>query len=150
MDGKILDPDGARERLAAWKGRIDKLAADTQAMSDRLSGLRVTARDPSGLAEVTIDSTGTLVQLELTDRMRRSAPAAVAAAIMAAVAEAKNQLAERSQEIITETVGTNSAAARAIADSVERRLRGGAAAERAAGSGGQDDDYEARSYLGRR
>lgn len=29
MDQGILDPDGARERLAAWKGRIDKPAAMT-------------------------------------------------------------------------------------------------------------------------
>lgn len=28
--GGILDPDGAMERLAAWKGGIDRLAADTK------------------------------------------------------------------------------------------------------------------------
>jgi hypothetical protein len=48
MNGNILDPDGARERLAAWKGRIDKLAADTKAMSDQLQEVQVTASDPGG------------------------------------------------------------------------------------------------------
>ncbi|SCE66560.1 hypothetical protein GA0074695_0151 [Micromonospora viridifaciens] len=30
--GGLLDPDGAMDRLAAWKGRIDKLATDTKTM----------------------------------------------------------------------------------------------------------------------
>jgi len=148
MDGNILDPEGARERLAAWKGRIDKLAADTQTMSNRLQGLRVTASDPTGLAEVTIDSTGALVDLRLTDRIQRVSPAAVAQTIMATLGDARNKLADRSQEIIADTVGTESPAARAIADSVER-LRSGPAPERAAA---RDDDegYDTRSYLGER
>jgi hypothetical protein len=41
MNGNVLDPDGVRERMAAWKDRIDKLATDTQAMRDRMQGLRV-------------------------------------------------------------------------------------------------------------
>jgi hypothetical protein len=56
MNGNILDPDEAHERLAAWKQRIDKLAADTRTMSDRLKEVQVTANDPHGLAEVTVDS----------------------------------------------------------------------------------------------
>jgi hypothetical protein len=150
MDGNILDPDGARERLAAWKGRIDKLAADTRVMSDRLQEVRVTASDPTGLAEVTVDSTGALVDLRLTDRMQRVAPAVVAQTIMATLGEARNTLADRSQEIIAETVGTESPAARAIADSVGRQLRGGPAPEPAAGPADDDGDYDTRSHLGRR
>ena len=147
MDGNILDPDGARERLAAWKGRIDKLAANTQTMSDRLQQVRVTASDPTGLAEVTIDSTGALVELRLTDRIQRVAPEVVAQTIMATLGEARTELADRSQEIIADTVGTDSPAARAIADSVGRQLRGGPSP-----APGPDDDegYDSRSYLGRR
>lgn len=123
MDGKILDPDGARERLTAWKGRIDKLAADTKSMSDQLQNVQVTATDPNGLTEVTVDSTGALVGLRLTDRIQRTDPNVVAQAIMGTLRDAKNKVADRSQEIIAETVGTESAAARAIAESVDRQLR---------------------------
>lgn len=152
MDGNILDPDGARERLAAWKGRIDKLAADTQAMSDRLQGVRVTASDPTGLAELTIDSTGALVDLKLTDRIQRATPAVVAQTIMATLRDARNTLADRSQEIIVDTVGTESPAARAIADSVERQLRAGPAPGDAAPDAPDEDDedYDISSNLGRR
>lgn len=152
MDENILDPDAARERLAAWKGRIDKLAADTRTMSDRLQELRISANDPRGLAEVTIDSTGNLVDLRLTDRIQGAAPSVVAQTIMATLGEAKSRLADRSQEIIAETVGTESPAARAIADSVERQLRGGPAepAGRAPAPGDdEDDEYDVSSDLGR-
>ncbi|PKW14253.1 YbaB/EbfC family nucleoid-associated protein [Saccharopolyspora spinosa] len=150
MEGNILDPDSAHERLAAWKDRIDKLAADTRAMSERLQEVRVTASDPNGLTEVTIDSTGALVDLRLTDRMRRTSPDVVARTIMATLGEAKNKLADRSQEIIADTVGTESPAARAIADSVGQHLRSGPAPESAAAPGDDDQDYETHSYLDER
>lgn len=150
MDGNILDPDSAHERLAAWKDRIDKLAADTQAMSERLQEVRVTASDPNGLTEVTIDSTGALVDLRLTDRMQRTSPDVVARTIMATLGEAKNKLADRSQEIIADTVGTESPAARAIADSVGQHLRSGPAPESAAAPGDDDQDYETHTYLDER
>ncbi|APU15382.1 MULTISPECIES: YbaB/EbfC family nucleoid-associated protein [Actinoalloteichus] len=150
MDESILDPGGARARLAAWKGRIDKLAADTQAMSDRFQAVRITANDSTGLTEVTIDSTGALVDLKLTDRIQRVAPAVVAQTIMATLGEARTRLAERSQEIIAETVGTESATARAVSDSVGRHLRGDPPPKRPSAPDEDDGDYDTRSYLGGR
>ncbi|TQM83042.1 YbaB/EbfC DNA-binding family protein [Saccharothrix saharensis] len=147
MDQGILDPDGARERLAAWKGRFDKLAADTRVMSERLQGIRVTAGDPGGLAEVTVDSTGAMVDLRLTDRIGRVAPAVVARAILATLGDAKSQVADRTQEIIAETMGPDSAAGKAMADNVGRHLRGGPAPQRRAPAGEDDDDYGGHSYL---
>ncbi|MFI9812586.1 YbaB/EbfC family nucleoid-associated protein [Saccharothrix variisporea] len=146
MDERILDPDGARERLAAWKGRIDQLAADTEAMSERMQAVRVTASDPNGLAEVTIDSTGTLVDLRLTDRIQRVPPTAVAQAIMATLGDARARMADRSQEIIADTIGTRSAAGRAIAESVGQHLRGGPAPHRPVHHD-DDEGFDSHSYL---
>ncbi|MGQ5264695.1 YbaB/EbfC family nucleoid-associated protein [Micromonospora sp. ZYX-F-536] len=122
--GGVLDPDGAMERLAAWKGRIGKLAADTKAMSERYQQLRVTAADGNRLVEVTIDSVGALVDLRLSRQIQRVEPDVVARTIMNTIREAREQLADRSQEIIAETVGTESAAAREIAERVGQQLRG--------------------------
>jgi DNA-binding protein YbaB len=149
MNGNILDPDGARARLDAWKGRIDKLAADTKAMSDQLQDVQVTAADPNGLAQVTVDSTGSLLDLRLTERIHQTDPAAVAQAIMSTLRDAKNKVADRSQEIIAETVGTESAAARAIADSVDRQLRGPSEDEPAALVENDEDGFDVRDDLGR-
>jgi DNA-binding protein YbaB len=122
--GGLLDPGGAMERLAAWKGRIDKLATDTKAMSERLQQLRVTATDANGMAEVTLDSSGVLVGLRLGRQIQRVSPEVVAATIMATIQQARAQLADRSQEIITSTLGEDSAAARDLAARVGEQLRG--------------------------
>ncbi|GAB2809509.1 YbaB/EbfC family nucleoid-associated protein [Lentzea nigeriaca] len=143
MDERILDPDGARDRLAAWKGRIDKLAADTKSMSEQLRGLRIVAKDPAGMAEVTIDSTGAMTDLKLTDRMSNARPETVAATIMATLADARRQLAERSKEILSDTIGTETAAGRAIVESVGRQLDDAKPAVRPAA---QDDDNGGRTY----
>ncbi len=145
MVGGILDPDGARDRLEAWKGRIDKLAADTQAMSERFQDVRVTVHDRNGLAQLTVDSTGALVDLRLTDRIQRVPPDEVARAIMATLGEARGELAERSREIIAETVG-DTPAARAIAERVGNQLRGGEGGARAVPV--DDDEHnDSRTYL---
>lgn len=123
MDNRVLNPDDARQRLEAWKGRIDKLAADTQAMSDRFGQLQVTKMDPNGMTEVTVDSSGSLVNLRLTREIDRSSPDVIAATIMSTIRSAKAELADRTQEIIAETVGTESPAARAIAERVGEHLR---------------------------
>lgn len=122
--GGVLDPGGAMDRIAAWRGQIDKLASDTKTMSDRLQDLRVSAADPNGLVEVTVDSTGALLDLRLGQRIQRVAPDVVARTIMATIQEAKGVLAGRAQEIIAETVGTESPAGRAIAERVGQQLRG--------------------------
>lgn len=123
MDNQVLDPDGARERLTAWKGRIDKLAADTKAMSDRMQALQETVTDPRGMVKVTVDSTGSLIGLQLTPQINGVPPELVARTIMDTVRRAKARLAERSREVIEETLGADSAAGQAIADSVGRHLR---------------------------
>ncbi|MEU4218524.1 YbaB/EbfC family nucleoid-associated protein [Actinoplanes sp. NPDC026623] len=119
----VLDPDGAMEYLGRWKADIERRAADTQAASDRLARLRVGGRDGNDLVEVTIDSTGVLVDLRFTTRIQRVEPDAVARAVLTAVGNARRQAAERSREIIVETMGPDSVAGQAIADRVERQLR---------------------------
>jgi DNA-binding protein YbaB len=140
MDDRVLNPDDALQRMEAWKGRIDKLAADTKAMSDRFQQLQVTKKDRDGLTEVTVDSTGALVELKLTREIERSSPDVVAATIMSTIRDAKAELAERSQEIIAETVGPESAAGQAIAAQVGDRLRSEGTADRLRDVEPDDDD----------
>jgi DNA-binding protein YbaB len=123
-DDPLLEPGTALDRLAAWKGRIDQLATDTRAMSDRLGELRVTAADETGMVEVTVDAQGALVDLRLGGRIQQAGPERVAQAIMSTVRDARRQLAGRAKEIIAETLGTESPAARAIAAQVAERLNG--------------------------
>ncbi|MDA1365309.1 YbaB/EbfC family nucleoid-associated protein [Glycomyces algeriensis] len=121
----MLDPEGSRERLAAWQGRIDRLAEDTKLMSDRLEALRVTVADSNGLVTVTVDSTGNLVDMVFSERIKRQSPEVVSRTAMETIREAKQQVAERSSAIIEATLGSDSLAGRAIAERVRGRLEPG-------------------------
>jgi DNA-binding protein YbaB len=122
---RMLDPEGSRERLTAWQGRIDRLAADTKLMSDRLESLRVTVTDPNGLVTATVDSTGNLLDLVFTERIKRQTPEVVSRTAMATISEAKHQVAERSSAIIEATLGSDSLAGRTIAERMRGRLEPG-------------------------
>ncbi|MDG9673234.1 YbaB/EbfC family nucleoid-associated protein [Micromonospora sp. DH14] len=134
--GGLLDPGAAMDRLAEWRGRLDQLATATDAMSERIQELRVTVADGNGLVEVTVDSVGALVDLHLGQRVQRVAPDVVARTIMTTIATAKRQLADRAQEIISDTLGTDSPAARAIAERVGQQLR-----DAEPGVGGPDEQH---------
>lgn len=122
MDDRVLSPDDARERLEAWRGKIEKLAADTKDMSDRFQALQVTRSDPNRMAQVTVDSSGSLIALQLTREIERSSPEVVAATIMSTIRAAKVELAGMTQEIIEDTVGVESSAGQAIAARVSEHL----------------------------
>jgi DNA-binding protein YbaB len=121
----LLDPDGALGYLRDWKSRVDRMAADTQAMSDRMAALRVTATDDNRLVTVVIDSTGVLLEIRFEDRIHRVAPEAVSRAVMSAVRAARLTAARLSRQIVAETIGEDSVAGRAIADRMEQQLTGG-------------------------
>jgi DNA-binding protein YbaB len=118
----FLDPDASREYLRSWKENVDRTAARAAAMSEQMERLRVTARDSNSLAEVTIDSAGVLVGLELTDRIHRFEPAVVARAVMSALREARATAAGRAHDIAVETMGPDSLSARVIADRMRQVL----------------------------
>ena len=120
----LLDPDGSRAYLRDWKARVDRTAANTQAMSDRLAQLRITAEDGNNLVAVTIDSAGVLLDVRFTERIQRVAPDVVSRAVMSALGTARHTAAQRSREIVTDTMGPESVAARAITDRLEQQLGG--------------------------
>jgi DNA-binding protein YbaB len=109
MDDRVLSPE---------------VATDTKAMSDRFQQLQVTRKDANGMTEVTVDSSGALVALKLSRDIDRASPDVLAATIMTTIREAKAELAQRTQEIVADTIGTDSPAGRAIAERVGQHLRG--------------------------
>jgi DNA-binding protein YbaB len=83
-----------------------------------------TVTDSNRIVEVTVDSTGSLVDLRLTDRIQRISPDVVARTILTTIGEAKAKVASRTAEIIGETMGSDSIAGRAIAERIGDQLRG--------------------------
>ncbi|MFC7547505.1 YbaB/EbfC family nucleoid-associated protein [Plantactinospora sp. GCM10030261] len=118
----FLDPDSARDYLRSWQQRVDAMAAKTQAMSDQLAQLRITVQDDNGLVEVTVDATGVLVDLKLTQRIQRFDPAVVARTVMSTLRAAQLAAVARSREIAVETMGPDSTTAREVGDRMRRML----------------------------
>lgn len=122
-DGEaFLDPDSARDYLRSWHQRVETMAANTQAMSDRIEQLRASGTDGNGLAEATVDANGVLVDLKLTDRIHRFEPDVVARAVLTALRQARVSAAADAREIAVETLGPDSLTARTIGDRMQRLL----------------------------
>jgi DNA-binding protein YbaB len=143
--GGLLDPDSAHEQIARWREHVERMAGDTKAMSDRLNEARVSVTDRDGLVEVTVDYTGRLVDLKLRDRVRNVSPEVIARTIMQTIGVAAGQMADRARQIVVETMGSDSAAGREIAERVAQQLqmpdaRADHAADHAAGHAAGGDD----------
>jgi DNA-binding protein YbaB len=132
----FLDPDASRDYLRSWKDNVDRMAARAASMTQQLQQLRTTGKDGNGLAEVTIDSAGVLVHLELTDRIHRYDPEVVARAVMTALREARAKAAQRAHQIAVETMGSDSLSARTTAERMQQVL------ERPDRAGGVPDQRE--------
>jgi DNA-binding protein YbaB len=114
MDNPLLDVDGARERLEAWKAKAEARAAETQAAAQGLRALRITASDDNGMIEVTIDHSGNLLDVKAKDRITRQPAEYTARAMLQAYQNAKRALAEAAADVVRETVGADSPTGRAL------------------------------------
>ncbi|MEU7906323.1 YbaB/EbfC family nucleoid-associated protein [Actinoplanes sp. NPDC049118] len=118
----FLDPDASREYLRSWQSRVEERSARALDMAAQLQQLRTTAKDDNGLAEVTIDSSGVLLHLELTERIHRYQPDVVARAVMDALRQARTKAAEQAQQIAVAALGPDSLSARTIAEQMRQVL----------------------------
>ncbi|GIG66960.1 YbaB/EbfC family nucleoid-associated protein [Phytomonospora endophytica] len=114
MDNPLMDVEGARERLEAWKADAERRAAATQAAGEGLQALRIKGSDDYRIVEITIDSSGSLVDVQLAPQVQRQSPEQTRQAILAAHRDARVKLAEAAAEVVRETIGENSATGRAL------------------------------------
>jgi DNA-binding protein YbaB len=120
--GAFFDPDASREYVRGWQERVRERTERGLGMTERLRQLRVSAKDGKGIVEVTIDSSGVLVDLKLTERIHRVAPEVVDRAILSALGTARKQAAEQAQQIAVQALGAESPTARMIADRMGEQL----------------------------
>jgi DNA-binding protein YbaB len=114
MDNPLMDVEGARERLEAWKTRTEQQAAQIRDAGLRLQALRVTASDDNRIIEATVDHSGNLVDVQANARVTRQPAEFTARAMLQAYQNAKRKLAEEAAEVVRETVGTGSSTGRAF------------------------------------
>ncbi|MCD0442368.1 hypothetical protein LO763_01840 [Glycomyces sp. A-F 0318] len=129
MDFPPIDPASARARLADWKERTERMAENTQALAAQVQRLRVKATDADELAEVTLDHTGSPVDLVFSSRIKRVPEEEAARAVLEAIRAAKVKLAGLSQELVASTVGADSPAGQAFVSGLRHQLGGAAEQE---------------------
>ena len=118
----FLDPDASRDYLRSWTADAQHRAERARAMAAQIDGLRASAKDGNNLVEVTVDSSGVLVNLVLTERIHRYAPAVVSRAVMTALREARTKAAEQARKIAVEAMGPDSMSARVMAERMQQIL----------------------------
>jgi hypothetical protein len=108
------DLDAADRLIDDWESTIERRAAQAKAFSERAAGMTATARSADGAIEVTVDSSGGLSTLVLSERIR-SRPAhetsdQIVAVLRSAQAQLAQQVAQVAEEVGAGDVGRTIAA----------------------------------------
>lgn len=119
---RAANAEEAMARIAAARERTEQMASAAREMTDQLKELRATARDENELAEITVDSGGILVDTRMSEQILRVSPAVTAQAVVEASNAARALMAEMTREVITSTIGSDSAAGKAVLEHMDRRL----------------------------
>jgi YbaB/EbfC DNA-binding family len=114
--------DAAQEWVRGWSASSGKAADRARALSSQVAQLSVTASSADGTVQVTIDGSGAVADLRLGELVRKWPAADIAAEILRIMGRAQAMLATRVAEIAAQTVGADSATARAVVGRFQQRF----------------------------
>ena len=100
-----LDPEGV---LADWQRRVEQQSTLTTELSTRLQAVTASAESPGSEAVVTVDQSGGLAGLRLSDRAMRLSPVELADVILAASRRAQARLAQQVTDLVAVLYGSGS------------------------------------------
>ncbi|GAB2568668.1 hypothetical protein Aab01nite_44560 [Paractinoplanes abujensis] len=100
-----LDPE---DFLVDWERKVEQQTAMTTELSRRMQDTRAAAESRGGEVVVTVDQSGGLAALTLTDRALRLSPGELAELILETSRRAQARLAERMTELVTGIYGPGS------------------------------------------
>lgn len=100
-----LDPE---DLLGDWERRVEQQTALTTELSTRLQEIRASAESPDGDAVVTVDQSGGLAELRLSERAMRLSPTELAQVILATSRLAQARLAQQVADLVGGLYGPDS------------------------------------------
>ncbi|MEU8255486.1 YbaB/EbfC family DNA-binding protein [Micromonospora inaquosa] len=113
--------DAAERRLDEWESSLAERAERARTLSTTMRNLTGTARNADRTVEVTVDSTGLLIDLKLDEGTRQQPATHTARQILETTADARADLLRQVTAAAGETLGDD-ASAQAIIDSYRSRL----------------------------
>ncbi len=94
-----------QEEIEKWAAAAQDKAQRYQQMQQEMTALSSSATSSDEVVQVTVDTSGALTELTLSDGIRRMTGAEVSAAVMSTIRQAQSGLGDQVAEVITSTVG---------------------------------------------
>ncbi|MFE3176958.1 YbaB/EbfC family nucleoid-associated protein [Amycolatopsis sp. NPDC059090] len=109
--------------------RIDQMVAQAKAKAERYQAMQaaagqvsVTESGKDGLVTVTVDSSGNVTDLRVSDRIRELSGDRIAAAVLGVLRRAQSRLPERLGEVMAATIGDDQATVDTIVGNYRARF----------------------------
>ncbi len=144
MSEPFSDPAAGLDRL------VDQLrvkAGRYQAMQAQAGQVAVTEESTDGLVTVTIDATGNVTDLHISDAVRQMSGEQVAAAVLSTLRTAQSRLPERLREVMAATIGDDQSTIDTIVGNYRAKFP--VPPESSPGGGEQDDGWDDRPLMRR-
>ncbi len=104
----MRDPEDV---LAGWEQRVAQQSALTAELSQRIENARASAESRGGEVAVTVDSSGGLAELSLSERAMRLSAGELAALVLDTSRRAQARLAQQVNEVVGGLYGADSSTA---------------------------------------
>ncbi len=117
--------ENADDLLHGFERRIDEQLDRAERLKAAMDEVRVTARSRQGDLQVTVDSTGALTGLRLSQEALRRSPQELAGEILGVTRCAQVSLADRMRQVTAEVLGRDSETARFVADAYAEQFAPG-------------------------
>ncbi|MCS7476775.1 YbaB/EbfC family nucleoid-associated protein [Umezawaea endophytica] len=147
-------PEQVERQLEEWARQAEQKAVRYQQMGSAVSAVSATESTPDGMVRVTVNSSGALSNLELTDRISEHRGAEVAAQVMACVQRAQGKLAAQVSEAMQATIGDDQPTIDTVVEGYRQRFPEPVeqqpdpdAGYRPIGGLAEDDDWDGGSIL---
>lgn len=115
-------PEQVERQLEEWAQQAEQKAERYQEMGAAVSAVSTTETSPDGVVTVTVNASGAVSALELTDRIREQSGSAVAAQIMACIQRAQAKLAAQVAAAMQATIGDEQSTIDTVVSSYEQRF----------------------------
>lgn len=110
------DLESTRARLRQLAAQAEQRTQQFAQVRDQIQGITVTEQSTSGAVRVTVQSSGVLTDLTLTDAISRMRPDQVAADVMRCIRKAQSRIADRVTTVVGENVPSDDPAAQRIVE----------------------------------
>lgn len=115
-------PEQVEQQLEEWARQAEQKAERYQQMGAAVSAVGATESSPDGMVSVTVNASGAISNLVLSDQIRTHSGADVAAQIMACMQRAQSRLAAQVAAAMQATIGDDQSTIDTVVSGYEQRF----------------------------